>query len=1341
MSIEHLDETYRANIRDYLIHRAHAVRIDANLNLLSLAGVSEDFYVEFLNTLLDFKLENANVDEHNVSGIDLIDWENRVAAQVSVTCSPETIRKKIRGSIRKFDKPEDEKWHFYYVPITDQAPELNKDFTLPEGLVFNKDQDVLDITRIMKLAKSKGIDRLRTLSELVDKYGKQEQRLRELRTKLDELLMNTWKSHRSYKLMLTDEIDRRLFPGVRDSHQFEALGKRKDDDTGSPVWSIIRDSWKTPKNRTIAIEGKGGIGKTVTLFSLTDIKHDLIPAPAVYVPMFDLINATGNVINLTEYFQTSDSFASLHPEQRRGICSLAAEKWNRGPRLLVLLDGFNEVPGPRRWEVLHMLKAWHMANQGAQLIAVSRPMDNLSLETTFGDETLSITLSELTKESVAAYLKSLQGGGVRLPGPDDPVWKTIVYPLFLNLYVKADRLRNQRAWMDYPLDIRDAAGPGSIIWNYLQRELLRQENESWILRCAVACEYFAPILAHHMLHRYDYTISRQEALKVIEKAVSEMEPDRMPSHITNIFLWWKEQELSLEPPAFLNKLNWADIVLRETGLLVPYREAQTKKTQKDPEQRFEFLHQNFRDCLAGLYLVNQAEMAAEDEMPEVWKHSISQLALSYAAELMDEDTADRLWNINRFSYPPIHAATYAQLELRSLRSLPYDGLDFSGMDLRGLDLTKYCDKMALFRLPIKSNGTMLDEKCFRSNGHSSSVTCVAWLPNGQCISGSTDTTLCVWDPNTGQCLRTLEGHNGWVNCLAVLPNGLCVSGSEDKTLRVWDLESGKCLQLLEGHHGAVTCVSCLPDGQFISGSKDCTVRIWNPKTEKCVRVLSGHSKAVNCVVAVPAKSNSNLSVRIISGSDDNSIRVWNAESDQVLQVMNCYYHPVKCIAVSNNGRCISGSTDNTLRVWDYNTGDCLKTLVGHSLPINCVTIMSDGRFVSGSDDHTLRIWDPDTGKCLQFLNEQSNVVNCVSASLGGLCVCGYKSGDLHIWNSNSGKYSQTFHRSGTVRCIRIFADGRCVTDTKEGVLRFWDINSGQFSQTAEGHRDLIRCLAVLPDGRIVSGSADYTLRVWDPNTGQCLQTLEGHNGWIRSVTAMPDGRCISGSMDKTLRVWDPNTGQCLCVLKGHTNWINSVAILSDGRCISGANDFTLRVWNPDTGECLKTIIGPASDINCVAPLPNNLFISGSDDGCIRIWNPDDGQCLKSIHAHSSWVRCLEVLSGNKCISGSNDRTLCVWNLSTGECLQVLKGHTDWVRCVAVLSNDRCISGSDDNTLRIWALDTGKCLDVLEAVEVSVSKMDFSQALLSPALSQLLWHNGAKIPKWDDNNAISQPPQK
>ena len=83
------------------------------------------------------------------------------------------------------------------------------------------------------------------------------------------------------------------------------------------------------------------------------------------------------------------------------------------------------------------------------------------------------------------------------------------------------------------------------------------------------------------------------------------------------------------------------------------------------------------------------------------------------------------------------------------------------------------------------------------------VTAVAFDPTGRMLASAADDTVKLWDPNSGQLLRSLEGHAGMVTAVAFDPTGRTLaSASSDHTVKLWDPNSGQLLRSLEGHTGS-----------------------------------------------------------------------------------------------------------------------------------------------------------------------------------------------------------------------------------------------------------------------------------------------------------------------------------------------------------------------------------------------------------------------------------------------------------------------------------------------------------------------------------------------------------
>jgi len=128
----------------------------------------------------------------------------------------------------------------------------------------------------------------------------------------------------------------------------------------------------------------------------------------------------------------------------------------------------------------------------------------------------------------------------------------------------------------------------------------------------------------------------------------------------------------------------------------------------------------------------------------------------------------------------------------------------------------------------------------------------------------------------GALLRTFIGHTDNVNSAAFSPDGhYIVSASSDTTVRLWNVQTGQCLYTLTGHRDTVNSAAFSTEGRYIvSASDDKTMRLWETHTGQRLLILTGHKRAVNSAVF------STDNTRIVSASEDGTICVWDTHTGQ-----------------------------------------------------------------------------------------------------------------------------------------------------------------------------------------------------------------------------------------------------------------------------------------------------------------------------------------------------------------------------------------------------------------------------------------------------------------------------
>eukprot|EP00698_Gefionella_okellyi_P004885 TRINITY_DN14516_c0_g1_i1.p1 TRINITY_DN14516_c0_g1~~TRINITY_DN14516_c0_g1_i1.p1 ORF type:complete len:906 (+),score=185.07 TRINITY_DN14516_c0_g1_i1:79-2796(+) len=187
----------------------------------------------------------------------------------------------------------------------------------------------------------------------------------------------------------------------------------------------------------------------------------------------------------------------------------------------------------------------------------------------------------------------------------------------------------------------------------------------------------------------------------------------------------------------------------------------------------------------------------------------------------------------------------------------------------------------------------------------------------------------------------LTGHTDDVLCITVNKSKI-ISGSEDSTIRIWDCDTGKCISVLEGHSDAICSLLMLNDATLISGSADGTIREWNVNTFEHIGTYAGHKSTVYCLAVVGA------SIYSGAGTGDCTIRQWNTKAKTCVWKLAGHSDGVTCLQVKGQ-YLFSGSDDGTIRQWNTKTNQCVRIVHSKPIGISSMVVSKDSLFAARND--------------------------------------------------------------------------------------------------------------------------------------------------------------------------------------------------------------------------------------------------------------------------------------------------------------------------------------------------------------------------------------------------------
>jgi hypothetical protein len=198
-------------------------------------------------------------------------------------------------------------------------------------------------------------------------------------------------------------------------------------------------------------------------------------------------------------------------------------------------------------------------------------------------------------------------------------------------------------------------------------------------------------------------------------------------------------------------------------------------------------------------------------------------------------------------------------------------------------------------------------------GHASPITCVDFDHREEMVTGgSFGGSLKVFDLSAhGKVVRTYQGHHTAVTSIDHHPyGGHVVSGSTDSSVRLWDLRRKNCRSTFKGHAGALTCVRFSPDGsQVASGSDDGRIKIWDLTAGKLLQEFQ--HKGVRSIEYHP---NDFL---MCSVGKDRCIKMWDVDRMELVETSTKQQSNARCIRFDRHGEGLLTATDSSLKSWKW----------------------------------------------------------------------------------------------------------------------------------------------------------------------------------------------------------------------------------------------------------------------------------------------------------------------------------------------------------------------------------------------------------------------------------------
>ena len=396
--------------------------------------------------------------------------------------------------------------------------------------------------------------------------------------------------------------------------------------------------------------------------------------------------------------------------------------------------------------------------------------------------------------------------------------------------------------------------------------------------------------------------------------------------------------------------------------------------------------------------------------------------------------------------------------------------------------------------------------------------------------------IIILDAITGSHKSLLSGHTDSVSSLSVSRDGtLLISGSFDSTVKVWDIQTGGIVKTFRGF-GKVHSISISPDAITIASGLGSGICLWDVQTGKTRHIWS---RGVTLVEFLPTDPS-----RLMSISAGDSVQQWDTTEGKKIGHQLSGRH----FGFSLDGRRLVLCGKEVLTVQDPSSRAVITVLRFPNQHFSYCCFSPSGEFVAGTAGATIYIWNiTSTLSASHFIGTFTPHDSDISSFLySSSLISAHEDGKIRfsqIVGGSTGSTaanteSTTLANSTDITCITLQAeDGFAITVDSAGTVKLWDLSIGlpkTLLQTSETER-VVKC-ARLVKGTLILAHCytshnetwDLGISTWDVEAQKRLRMKYldnapwfGNNGFVLSE----DGTTMFSMGEEEIQAWCTQIGK------------------------------------------------------------------------------------------------------------------------------------------------------------------------------------------------------------------------